>query len=387
MSEARNQDEQDNELLQQAIDLLDSAEPSAEAASRLLDSEEGRRALTDVLTAGEAVRANQAPHADVPAAWNRFASRHGIEENVRLADDSHSSSEVEELDHSLDDDETSGQRARRIILYLSAAAAILALLLFPFWRYVQSPSSSPSAPLAHDVSITTDGETKAVSGRELVYKDGDGSELCQLNVPEGRDFKVTLSDGTEVWLNSGSRLSYPSHFNGSDRTVELSGEAYFKVHHDARRPFVVKAGGVTIRDIGTEFNVNCYPDAPAHVTLVEGVVAVVRPEGTVRLAPGDDAVVSNEHLSIRKVDVADVVSWRDGIIPFNDASLREVAVYLCRWYGLNLVSQDEGQLDERLHFVLDRHDSVQAAVDMLRDVSGTEITLSGHNLYIGKRRK
>lgn len=370
MSESKNQDGHDNKLLQQSMDLLDASEPSAETASGLLDSEDGRQAMMDVLTMGEAVRASHAPHADVSEAWRRISSRHGIGD----------------LD-SLDEDETPGQRVLHRILYLSAAAAILVLLFFPLWHYVKSPSTSRSAQLAHDVSITSGGETKAVSGRELVCSGSDASEVCQLNVPEGRDFKVTLSDGTEVWLNSGSRLSYPTRFEGSSRVVTLSGEAYFKVRHDKRRPFIVKAGDVTVRDIGTEFNVNCYPDVPAHVTLVEGVVAVDLSDGSARLAPGDDAVVDKGQLTVRKVDVEDVVSWREGIIPFNDSSLRDIAVYLCRWYGLNLVSQDEGQLDERLHFVLDRRDSVQAAVNMLREVSGSEITLSGRNLYIGRRRK
>ena len=157
------------------------------------------------------------------------------------------------------------------------------------------------------------------------------------------DLQLTLPDGTKVWLDAASSLTYPTAFKGSDRTVELTGEGYFEVAHDKRRPFTVKAGGQTIRDIGTHFNVNAYTDEPAQVTtLLEGAVSV---DGHL-LRPGEKATVTGATVSGSTAGGADVrvsrgdpeqaVAWKNGLFYFSDAGLETVMRQLSRWYNVDV---------------------------------------------------
>ena len=94
----------------------------------------------------------------------------------------------------------------------------------------------------------------------LVYAPSEHSGINRLITPNGGQYRVQLADGTQVWLNAASTLQYPASFNGSDRTVTLTGEAYFEVAQDASKPFFVKVNGMTVQVLGTHFNVNAYPD-------------------------------------------------------------------------------------------------------------------------------
>ena len=156
--------------------------------------------------------------------------------------------------------------------------------------------------------------------------------------------KITLSDGTQVWLNENSRLTYPTVFRGKDRCVTLQGEAYFQVTHDDHHPFIVKAGGMETRVLGTEFNVNTSDASHPHVTLVEGSVEVsaiannmVKEQKVI--SPGEDATVdAHGDIKVEHVDTNDMVCWKDGIQLFDNASLREILIQLGSWYNADAMS-------------------------------------------------
>lgn len=180
---------------------------------------------------------------------------------------------------------------------------------------------------------------------ELVHKKDATSTpgLNQLIVPFGKQSKIILADGTEVWLNAGSRLIYPSVFKGSKRKVQLQGEAFFKVSKDKSKPFFVETNHSTIRVLGTSFNVKAYPDEKVEETvLVEGAVNLdLRKKifgDEIQLKPEQRIVVSDtDHsYSISRVDVRNYTSWIEGLFVFNEEPLPSVLKRISRFYKLEI---------------------------------------------------
>src|SRR5690606_24636103 len=156
--------------------------------------------------------------------------------------------------------------------------------------------------------------------------------------PRGGTYQVTLSDGTRVWLNAESRLIYPTRFDGDARNVELEGEAFFEVS-SSTKPFFVQSSDQIIEVLGTEFNISAYGDnLQTTTTLVSGSVSLQnRQSAQVRtLEPGEQAIVREDKVGVRTVDVADYTAWKDGLFVFNDTPLSEVLGQLQRWYGVDL---------------------------------------------------
>lgn len=184
---------------------------------------------------------------------------------------------------------------------------------------------------------------KADSGSLAYQASGNSSVAVEYNVlttPRSGQFQLTLPDGSRVWLNNVSSLRYPTSFQGSDRRVELTGEAYFEVARDARKPFVVQVKDASIKVLGTSFNVMAYPEeAGSQTTLLTGAVQVKAGTAEVKLHPDEQAQVSsNGELNVVKdVPSADIVSWKDGFFYFGRASFAEVMRQLARWYDIDVV--------------------------------------------------
>jgi len=233
---------------------------------------------------------------------------------------------------------------------VSAPATTRAVIRLPDGRQIDLDSARNGLLLASDnVSIVkrSDGQVAytggaAVAGEQLLYH--------ELFVPRGsRPISVMLSDGTRVWLNAESSLRYPAAFPGSDRRVELKGEAYFEVARDAVRPFFVKTPGETIQVLGTEFNINAYgDDGMIRTTLLAGKVSVQGDsDRSARvLDPGQQAVgpvTGVKPLSVlNRVDTSVVMAWKNGRFEFNGAGLPEIMSQLRRWYDVDV--QYEGAL-------------------------------------------
>lgn len=175
---------------------------------------------------------------------------------------------------------------------------------------------------------------------------GTGSEAVAYNTittPKGKQFRVTLPDGTQVWLNAASVLQFPVAFTGKERIVELTGEAYFDVAKKAAQPFKVKVRKqMEVEVLGTGFNVNAYTNEKnMSTTLLEGVVRVslTHEAGhTVILKPGQQAQSDNNELKILPdANVERAVAWKNGLFNFEGVSLREMMRQLERWYNLEVV--------------------------------------------------
>jgi ferric-dicitrate binding protein FerR (iron transport regulator) len=166
--------------------------------------------------------------------------------------------------------------------------------------------------------------------------------------------KVTLPDGSNVWLNHRSSLRYPAVFHGNSRTVELSGEGYFEVAHNPELPFVVKTGSIDVVAHGTTFNVLAYPEENKIETyLIEGSVEILKvsPEGDVvlqlELEPSDAAIYnrSDNEISMHKISNESNFSWKDGKLIFIEEDLRTIVNKLSRWYNVDIQVHDHELLD------------------------------------------
>lgn len=176
-----------------------------------------------------------------------------------------------------------------------------------------------------------------------------GERILKLEVPAGRRFQMTLSDGTQVWLNSSSTLEYPASFEGkSERRVKLTGEAFFEVKRNEKCPFYVETGQQeSIRVLGTSFNVNAYPESEKHVTtLVTGKISYQSGKEKEDIILNPDQQVSLDcamgKTKVVKVDASVFTVWKDGWIYFEDEHLSELAKRLGRMYGIEI------QVAERL---------------------------------------
>jgi len=166
------------------------------------------------------------------------------------------------------------------------------------------------------------------------------------STPRGGQFQFILSDGTKVWLNSASSIKFPVAFNGSERKVELTGEAYFEVAHDAKRPFKVVSNQQQVEVLGTHFNINAYNDEDViNTTLLEGSVKVTSANTEITIVPGQQAQFKNGKINVASVNVDDAVAWKNGLFNFNDNSIEEVMKQLSRWYDVDI--KYEGKLPSR----------------------------------------
>lgn len=200
-----------------------------------------------------------------------------------------------------------------------------------------------------DLNSDQDG---IVVGDQIRYK--DGSEIAAINTkiaenprmelvtPKGGEYQITLSDGTRITLNAASRLTYPRTFGSDQRIVELVGEAYFEVAKDENKPFIVKTATEDITVLGTHFNVNAYQDETrSFVSLIEGRVQVSSPETSKILVPGQQSVTSEGTMIVQKINVEEVLAWKNGEFMFNNESLEDVMHKLSRWYNIEVIVSPE----------------------------------------------
>lgn len=160
-----------------------------------------------------------------------------------------------------------------------------------------------------------------------------------MSTPRGRQFKVALPDGTIVWLNAASSITYPTVFTGKERNVKVTGEVYFEVAKDAQKPFTVDVNNAaTVQVLGTHFNVNSYADETAiRTTLLEGKVKVIKGTAIQTLQPGQQAAISDQIKVINQVNTDLVMAWKNGVFNLHQLSLAELMRQLSRWYDVEVV--------------------------------------------------
>lgn len=203
-----------------------------------------------------------------------------------------------------------------------------------------------------------------------------------LRVPRAADYMVILEDSTCVWVNAESELRYPSHFGEGNRVVELKGEAYFKVRPDASRPFIVRTERAETRVLGTEFNMQAYPEHPLNVTLVEGSVRVKASAGEVLLKPGENAVLTDRVLKVETVDVLKYTSWKSGYFYYDGVCLGEILEELGRWYDFTVSYEDEALKLLRFKFWAGRYEPLERMLDHLNEMHRVKLSSSGTSVFV-----
>lgn len=170
-------------------------------------------------------------------------------------------------------------------------------------------------------------------------------ETHTISTPRGGQYQVLLSDGTKVWLNASSSLSFPSFFGDNERKVMLNGEGYFEVAGSGsgtRPPFIVETASQKIEVLGTHFNVNAYADEKlTSTTLIEGNVRIITPQRSTLLKPGQQSQVDQQgSFSITPVDLETVTAWKNGDFVFADEDIPSIMRKISRWYNVDVVFMD-----------------------------------------------
>jgi transmembrane sensor len=187
--------------------------------------------------------------------------------------------------------------------------------------------------------------TKNTAG-QISYRTADHSGMPDMAVsyntiatPAGGQFRVTLPDGSNVWLNAASSLKYPSRFEGAERHVELHGEAYFEIYKNKNAPFTVTADHVNIEVLGTHFNVMAYNNEPSvNTTLLEGSVSLSSDRTQKILVPGQQAAAdrASDNITLNTVNVEDAVAWKNGYFSFNKMNIKTAMNKIARWYNVDI---------------------------------------------------
>ncbi len=213
----------------------------------------------------------------------------------------------------------------------------------------------------------------------------------ELVIPRGGEFSLTLSDGTEVYMNADSKLRFPTKFGRNERVVELEGEAYFQVARNEKSPFIVKVASMEIEVLGTEFNVSAYPeDAVIQTTLVRGSVEVSSEKSgeSVILHPGEQSALNRENnsLNVSTVDVSYVMAWKEGRLRFKEKPLREVMKIISRWYDVEVVYEDEEVKDYPFGCNFNRHATIEPLLKVFEATGTIETRIDGRKILIRKRK-
>lgn len=261
-----------------------------------------------------------------------------------------------------------------------AAIAAISLLTISSWYIFDTPIPTKETIIVQDVppggnkailklengEIINLSQSKTgvtIQGDQISYTDGTKIETKEtparsstnqtIHTPVGGQYQVVLSDGTKVWLNAASSITYPASFtNTKERIVVLSGEAYFEVEkkissNGKRIPFLVKTATQTVEVLGTHFNISSYEDNPSTVTtLVEGSVSVTNNQyKQVLLVPNQQSIVTTNSVFVEKADIETALAWKNGRIEFKDADLKTILKEVSRWYNIEIAY--EGTLPKR----------------------------------------
>lgn len=240
----------------------------------------------------------------------------------------------------------------------------------------------------------SDGTLIKIDSATLNYKHGanaaDGKiAYNKVSVPRGGEYKLVLSDGTRIHLNSMSSLRYPVSFGSKTRQVELDGEAYFEVSKTGQ-PFIVNANGMDVEVLGTTFNLSVYKDEPRQTTLVSGSVRVRTGNGNSRIIkPSQQASIAPgaNQIDVRTVDTAFYTSWIHGKIKFKDQRLEDIMKTLSRWYDMDIVYADKEAKNLRFGCYVNRYEDISPLLELLRNTGSVKIETKGKTIKIHTNHK
>jgi transmembrane sensor len=299
---------------------------------------------------------------------------------------------------------------------ITAAAAAVAAIVFGIWFFnsdtgILKQVEMNSAQAVNDIAPGRNMATitlangkiinlnnaktgLVIDGSSLKYNDGSlvqngapspgAKEMVTASTPRGGTYQITLPDGTHVWLNADSKISFPSQFFGGVRKIMLTGEAYFEVAKDKIHPFVVESRGQSVEVLGTHFNINSYPDeSQVQTTLLEGKVKVTGMQGHKLLRPGEQSVLTGTGLFVRKANEEEALAWKNGLFVFNNEPLESIMRKLARWYDIDVVYLD---IDKSQVFAggISKYGSISRILAKMEKTGGIHFKIEGRRVIVTK---
>ncbi len=216
------------------------------------------------------------------------------------------------------------------------------------------------------------------------------SAINTIQTPKGGKYQIRLPDGSKVWLNSASTLSYPTTFAGNERKVQLKGEAYFEISPNKNVPFRVESDNQIVEVLGTHFNINSYDDEDyVKTTLLEGSVKVILSSNpnevskTRLLKPGEQSLTKSSQSGIRieNVDTEKAVAWKNGYFKFRNTPIKEIMREIERWYDVELVYEGKIPYDEFTGFI-SNDVKISAVLKIMEESGGVKFTVKGKKLKV-----
>ena len=305
----------------------------------------------------------------------------------------------------------------RIGLKLAAAAVLLGFLISVCLKFIHISIEKKQASYTHEIlpgsdnailtlangkkinlnnavngqlAIQSGTQILKTSGGQIIYKITDaistGNATNTINTPNGGQWQVILPDGTKAWLNAASSLAYPTTFTGQqNRTVQLSGEAYFEVAKDKFHPFIVKTRKEEVTVLGTHFNINSYADEPSvKTTLAEGHVKVSLPSGQTKfLLPGQQADLKNNQLSVSVANIEEALAWKNGYFRFNDENIQSIMRKLSRWYNIE-VQYDGNIPTDGMNGKISRFKNISQVLKALETTKTVHFKVEGRRVTVMK---
>lgn len=205
---------------------------------------------------------------------------------------------------------------------------------------LNSASSGRIAQQGHiEVNKIQDGVLVYDAGKQTDQADTADMQLAKntITTPKGGQYQVVLPDGSKIWLNSMSSLTFPASFTGKERNVKLTGEAYFEVAKNKEKPFIVDASGTQVKVLGTHFNIMAYQDENSvNATLLEGSVKVIHGGKSKIIIPGQMARVT-DNIEISSVNINHIVAWKNGKFAFSGEKIESIMRKISRWYNVDII--------------------------------------------------
>ena len=212
--------------------------------------------------------------------------------------------------------------------------------------------------------------------------------INQLIIPRGKDYQLELSDGTKIWLNAESELTYPSHFDKDQRVVTLKGEAFFEVAKDANRPFIVEVDGVEVEVLGTSFNIAAYAsDASIATTLVTGSVQLTPEGGITEIIKPNEQYTYNKIKKESQTKIVDTklyTSWTNGYYTFKDATINEIITKLARWHNIDYQFENEQIKGTRFSLSIQKETSLVDLIDIINFTNEVYLEIINNTIHIKK---
>lgn len=308
---------------------------------------------------------------------------------------------------------------------ISAAAAIIIVVGvgFLFYASMNSPKQAANLTAMKDIAP---GGNKAVltlsNGEKISLTDAKNGELVEnsgirvtkaadgqllytalggtgeshlkhhtIETPKGGQYQIILPDGSKVWLNAASSLTYPVSFASLDkRIVELNGEAYFEVAKDSASPFVVITDNQEVEVLGTHFNICSYRDNPFDITtLLEGSIKVLNrmSDNSELLQPGQQSIIEGSITTVTRADADEAIAWKNGNFRFDDEALEEIMRIVSRWYDVDVVWHDASVKNEHFAAVTTRFANVSRLLKMLEKTGDVKFEIEGRKIEVKKKNR